>query len=506
MAYKRKSNLPKPKKTWGGAISGAGTGAAVGTMFAPGVGTLIGGGVGAIAGGLNEVFGNRKRRRLERRLAKQNKALLAKQDAYRKEAQQASRVATVQADYQTDEDILADIELVNDTDLYMAKGGRLNKHTLPNKNSRKLSNGAELLVNNSGSTTGSHENGDNIPIKRGNEIVAYAEPGEVVVDDVVLSKRLGFADKYLQLETMKQDIIKEQKMLPKYNAKLANKLIPVNRRKPLASSGMKLTGMDLMNIGSAAGTVGNLISSNQALNAQSRSIRRNAAFQKKLTEREMAMYAAYRPTLSKARMYNTNIDVSDVTSEINRGYSSSISELDQVDPATASAIKNAANTNRITQLSKIYGERNRLQRDIKNKNVDIIRNTEASNAAQLDAATQYRTSGLSEGLSQLGDINNQTTSALIGIEGQRVSNIQGAISEFNTILNDRLMMESVAQRYANELGDRGLPSSFRQIKGSKQRRFEAGELMLNNLTGKYEPLLYKRNGGKLPRKKRTLTR
>lgn len=503
MAYKRKSNLPKPKKAWGGAISGAGSGAAVGTMLAPGVGTLIGTGAGAIAGGLNELFGNRKRRRLERRLAKQNKALLAKQDAYRKEAQQASRVATVRADYQTDEDILADNELVNDTDLYMAKGGRLNKHTLPNKNSRKLSNGAELLVNNSGSTTGSHENGDNIPIKKGNEIVAYAEPGEVVVDDVVLSKRLGFADKYLQLEEMKQDIIKEQKMLPKHNAKLANKLIPMGRRKPLAP-----TGLDLMNIGSAAGTVGNLISSNQALNAQSRSIRRNAAFQKKLTEREMAMYAAYRPTLSKARMYNTNIDVSDVTSEINRGYSTSVSGLDQVDPATASAIKNAANTNRITQLSKIYGERNRLQRDIKNRNVDIIRNTETSNAAQLDAATQYRTSGLSKGLSQLGDINNQTTSALIGIEGQRVSNIQGAISEFNTILNDRLMIESVSQRYANELGDRGLPKSMREIRfrNRNDRAFDRGELMLNNLTGKYEPLKYKSNGGKLPRKKRTLTR
>ena len=86
MAYKRKSNLPKPKKTWGGAISGAGNGAAVGTMIAPGAGTLIGAGAGFIAGGVSGVFGRRKRRRLERRLARQNKELLAEVKGFEKKA------------------------------------------------------------------------------------------------------------------------------------------------------------------------------------------------------------------------------------------------------------------------------------------------------------------------------------------------------------------------------------------------------------------------------------
>lgn len=40
----------------GNVLHGAGTGASIGSMFAPGVGTLIGGGIGALAGGVKDLF------------------------------------------------------------------------------------------------------------------------------------------------------------------------------------------------------------------------------------------------------------------------------------------------------------------------------------------------------------------------------------------------------------------------------------------------------------------
>lgn len=68
------------------------------------------------------------------------------------------------------------------------------------------------------------------------------------------------------------------------------------------------------------------------------------------------------------------------------------------------------------------------------------------------------------------------------------------------------MMESVSQRYV-ELGDRGLPKSMRKLKLELEMNvlLIGGDLILDLETGGYESL-YKTNGGKLPRKKRTLTR
>lgn len=317
-----------------------------------------------------------------------------------------------------------------------ATGGKVGNVTVPEKNYRSLPDGAKLLTNNNGGTTGSHENGDNIPLKKEGNTVAYAEPGEIIVDNTVLSKRLGFADKYLQLEDMKKSIETEQRQLPSKNKSLIKNMIPSKRRVPIA-----FTGMDLMNLGQASSTVGNLLMSNDALREQEKDI-----------NKQMAITDAYRPTLNKVYRYNDNIDINDIVSEINRGYTSNISSLDNIDPTIASALKNTANLSRINQLSKIFGEKNRTVTDIRNKNVDIIRSTSSSNNALSDQGSQFRIQGQLQGLDRK-----------IAVKGQRVTNFQNALSEVNQMFNDRLSLESINQRYANELGDRGLPKSMRTI-------------------------------------------
>lgn len=385
-----------------------------------------------------------------------------------------------------------------------ANGGSVSNVHTPKQNSLRLTNGAILLVNDDGTINGSHEQGDNIPLKRNGEVVAYAEPGEVVVDNTVLSKRLGIAEDYMQLEQdkkngMTSEINKEQRILPKYNRRLSDKLIPSNRRVPLAAGGLNLksyaagnrlrlnmngifppiggsniggsnlnatstdspntsasSGMGYMNIASALGTIGNLMLSNQALNRQSKDI-----------TKQMEIADAYRPQLTKPYRYNENVDVSDITSEINRGFINSTSNLDTInDPLMTSALRNTANVNRITALSKVFGERNRLVNDIRNKNVDIIRGTNATNMSAIDQSNQFRMSSATQGLNQMMNIGSQ-----------RVANYQGALSEFNSILNDRLMMESIGQRYGNELGQRWLPKSMRDVNlnnifGTTERKLE----------------------------------
>lgn len=421
-----------PKLTWGGAASGAGQGAAlgatVGSVF-PGAGTAIGAAVGAVGGTI--IGGITSSNAAARR-----KRLLAKQRRIRWKAQDQEREATLQDQYQSDENQLANLKLVDDNDLFMAEGGSVKRTKAPRGNVLRLGNGAELLLNDEGSTSGTHESGQNIPLKKNGNTVAYAEPGEVIVDDTVLSKRLGFADAYLQLENAKEnatqqvkdEINKEQRMLPKYNKQLIKKL----GAKPLA-----FNGMDLSNVMGTVGTIGNLMMSNDALRDQ-----------EKMVKEGMAVYNSYRPSILKHYNLSNVLDVSAETNDINQGYVTSISGLDGIDPAIASALKNNANVKRIGQLGKVYEAQRNYSSAINNQNIQTLFEINRTNSQILSDAAKYRNEGTVSGLT-----------ALSNIRGQRLSNFQSAFAEFNNMIQQNNALESIQSIYKNDIGDDNLPTS-----------------------------------------------
>lgn len=89
-------------------------------------------------------------------------------------------------------------------------GGNTSTTVLPDANEQPISNNASMVTNDEGGTSGSHEQGDNIPAVDANgQTVAQVEPGEVIMDlpdgtKYALSKRLGFAQTYTKLNSIKQ--------------------------------------------------------------------------------------------------------------------------------------------------------------------------------------------------------------------------------------------------------------------------------------------------------------
>ncbi len=76
--------------------------------------------------------------------------------------------------------------------------------TLPKQNEVPLDDNASIATNDAGTTEGTHETGENIPVSNeSGQTGNYVEPGEVILKtangNYALSKRLGFADKYMQL-------------------------------------------------------------------------------------------------------------------------------------------------------------------------------------------------------------------------------------------------------------------------------------------------------------------
>ena len=335
-------------------------------------------------------------------------------------------------------------------------------------NGVKLSGKSKLLTNSRGGTTGSHEQGDNIPIKRNAKVVAIAEPGEVIVNDkditptpFVLSKRLGFADRFLALEDKKtsanEDIIEdEQSKLVKMNNRLVskskNKLAfdgislfqnasntigkNVLSGRPAKNSifnkiGDKFKDLDVGTIGSVTGTVGNLIMSNKTIKRQ-----------KGLIQNSLNEALAYEPKLNKNYLLNENVDVNDSISAVNQGYNSAVSNLQGIDSAVASAVKTSANSSRIGQLGSVYGNRNNMRTSIRNQNTMGIAQNNASNNNLLNQTSLMKLNAKIAANEQLGDA-----------ESARLGNVQGAMSEFNTIMRDKEMMESLKARWKDSIGD-----------------------------------------------------
>lgn len=350
-----------------------------------------------------------------------------------------------------------------------AKGGKIRA------TGRSLGNSSKLLTKN-GSTTGSHETGQNIPIVKNGKAVAIAEPGEVLTkdrygNDFVLSKRLGFAQQFMNLEQLKNSnnkkVIEERQ----------DKIIDMNnritsKRKRFAAGGINLgpnkantsnlnlfdtnigiqkytgstptinsksglfsnfdmKGLNTNTIAGGIGTIGNLIMSNKTLKRQ-----------KGLITNSLNEALDYQPRYNKNYLLNDTIDVSDQVSSVNQGYSSAVAGLDGIDPAIASAIKSSANVRRVGSLNSIYGERNRGQIGLRNQNTMNIMNTANAND---NLTNQTNLMKLNAKISA----NEQFSNA----EAAGLANKQAAIGEFNTILRDQNIMNSLNSRWVDSIGN-----------------------------------------------------
>jgi len=98
----------------------------------------------------------------------------------------------------------------------MPNGGRLNSPITPMGGRQDFSpvsgdpmtQGATTITTPAGSTAGRHETGQNVPVLNNNgQPVAIGEPGEVVVDDLIISKRNGLAQKYIAIDNQKQALL-----------------------------------------------------------------------------------------------------------------------------------------------------------------------------------------------------------------------------------------------------------------------------------------------------------
>ncbi|MCK9429719.1 MAG: hypothetical protein M0R17_06910 [Candidatus Omnitrophica bacterium] len=338
-----------------------------------------------------------------------------------------------------------------------------------------LKGGNKLITNRNGGTSGTHESGQNIPIKKNGKTLAIAEPGEVLVNDkdiydvpFVLSKKLGFAQDFMELESIKnvynKDIIEDkQNKLVVMNNKLTSKskraangiaISPIlskaapskfklqgtnNPYKPSMSkrSGSLLgdlktnfTGFDANTVFGAVGTLGNMIMSNKAIKRQ-----------KGLIQNSLTEALNYNPILNKNYLLNDVVDINDQISETNQNYNSSVSGLSGIDPAIAGAIKSSASLNKSRSVGAILANRRNMQAGIRNQNTMNIAQNNASNNAVLNETALMKLNAKIAANEQLGEAENA-----------RLSNMQGAISEFNTILRDKDIMKSLDARWKDSIG------------------------------------------------------
>lgn len=534
-----------PRADWGGALTGAGTGwkmgSSIGNVFGP-IGKIVGGGLGAITGA---IFGNKAENKRLRLLKKQQA-----ESAYAAfKAKQQSDAVAKNNTYLADLQYLDTMETNNQNDLFMKKGGWIQKanasikrrgtegvctgskfgsSSCPAGSKRynlaktfrkmaknradggevdttgvNLGEGDKLITSKTGKTAGTHESGQNIPIKKGKRTLAVAEPGEILVNNpnmpmtpFILSKRIGrygkkgmsFADEYLTLEGMRNafnsDVIDSRQgdLIKINNSMITNKtkraaggiklpdftnpyllgnvnvsgsktayqsLSPgtvssslpglqkysgtmAKQRSGLNFKGAwdKLKNIDENTVLGGIGAIANLAMTNKALKRQAGYI--NDSLKQSL---------AYEPKYMKNYLLDDTLDVSDATSAANQSYMSAISGLTGIDPAVASALRTSAASRRTASLNSIYGERNRSRIGIRNQNVANILATNNANTELNNQTSLMKLNAKISANEQLGDL-----------EAARLASVQGAVSEFNSVLRDRDTMKSLKSRWADTIG------------------------------------------------------
>lgn len=198
-----------------GGVAGAATGSALGTLVAPLLGTAIGGvggkylgaAIGGIAGGIGGltkgIFERGKYRRDFNEGLEEATSMFQKEELDKKKIEDNAIWAN--NNYGMGNTVMAKGGRIYST------GGNIGDFNIPQEHVQRLNKNAVMLTNQQGGVQGSHESGQNIPIEKGGQPAAYGEPGEVIVEtpdgqSVAMSKRLGYAQKYTELDTLKKQL------------------------------------------------------------------------------------------------------------------------------------------------------------------------------------------------------------------------------------------------------------------------------------------------------------
>lgn len=357
-----------------------------------------------------------------------------------------------------------------------SNGGKLNRKVgIPSANEISLGDGVYLLTDVNGNTSGTHETGNNIPLRKKGKTVAYAEPGEVVAGDFVLSKRMGengisYADEYMQLEQTKRAIEARQKALPKLNDNRVSK----GGRFMKNNVPMAFTGLALNAVTDVAGTIGNLIMSNKTLNRQ-----------KGFINKGLRDIDAYTPTLNKIYTDTSRVDISNELGDIEQGFGTANAEITAgvSNSGVAGALRSNAALQKASALRRVYAEGNRYDQYKRSQNIAGINQNNAVNADIINRTNQFKLQGR---LDAYG--------ALANAEAARLGNVQSAFGELSNISSDYATAQSISDRYSDTIGQDAIPQSWGKIGIPTwlKKSNSASKLNMNNV-------LRFAHGGKLKR-------
>lgn len=371
-------------------------------------------------------------------------------------------------------------------------GGMAKSATAPADASIPLNANAELLTNPDGSTQGSHETGNNIPILDENgQPIVNAEPGEVVVDSPdgqkdILSKRLGLAQAYTDLTAKLEKSITtlgktqnpfERNAISREIEGYKKQLEEVVKTQRAASAMIEdqqggqspdgITGavdevpqaafgipnlVGTMN--DLSGTIGGFKSglgarSNFLSNLNLKGLFNNKnllgasnvlnmiapTFANAKNTRDMSKMSkdinAFSLTPNKVNTFTPTMDVSADKEAINSVYADQLDIAKNLaNPMTGAYLASVAGANRLSNLNKVNQAKNNFDINAKANNIENATNTVNSNIANQNALAQYKLDNkLGLDLATINQRNNA------------ISNLQQMSKEANMKDSDRIALE-----------------------------------------------------------------
>lgn len=385
-----------------------------------------------------------------------------------------------------------------------ANGGEVGSVAIPSMNSLPINANAEMVTNADGSTQGFHETGQNIPVVNNQgERTANVEPGELVIDlpngeKFALSKRLGFAQIYINLDKQVKDL--KDQILKEVDSEKRNtlnrniegikrrmNLLPIQQEKMKSTLGISngqnkgLGDWLTPRIGNALGApsassvgegffgklmntasnVGSWLTNNkdtiQTTGQYALPVVSNMLTNRDLNK-SLDLINNFKLTPINVRSYDTKIDTGAQIDEVNRSAAeANLGTRSISNSQTAAQMKASIAANRVAGINNIRETAANVSRDLRNKNVDLINSNTQLNATRKDALQQYKLEN------QVG-LNN---AKILG-RNTAVDNVYQMLKEGNIKDSDRTILELLLKQYDNtKVVSRNMSDLIKKITNGK---------------------------------------